>query len=159
MPWTVDVTAGSDWIHLLSGESGTDYGTIDISVDKNPTDSIRVGLITVNANGAVGSPMTVSVEQSENTTLGSGLIVNEEMILSVYPNPAMDDLTIFLDRSGSSEGRLVITDMLGRVMFSANSRGISPFKTHIDVSHWTRGCYQVSMDTGTQYLRKLVILQ
>ena len=159
MPWITTITTGSSWIHLLSDPSGSDYGTIDISVDKNPADSLRTGNITINANGAVGSPMTVAVEQSANTTLGSGLLINEEMSLKVYPNPAMNDLTILLDRSVSWEGRLVITDMLGRVMFSARSKGVGPFKTHIDVSHWTRGCYQVSMDAGTQYLRKLVILQ
>jgi len=64
MNWTATVTTGSDWIHLTSGASGSNSGTIGVTYDTNPDNGPRTGVITVNAAGAAGSPKTVTVVQS-----------------------------------------------------------------------------------------------
>jgi len=66
MSWTAAVTTGSSWLHITSGASGTNAGTINVSTDKNPDNTERTGIITITAAGATGSPKTVSVVQAAN---------------------------------------------------------------------------------------------
>jgi len=66
MGWTAVVTSGSSWVHITSGSSGTNSGTITMTVDANPTNTQRTANITVTASGATGSPKVVTVVQEAN---------------------------------------------------------------------------------------------
>jgi len=64
MPWTAEVDPADTWLTIASGASGTDSGTIAVSFfSYNNTESDRVGTITVEADGAIGSPKQVTVTQ------------------------------------------------------------------------------------------------
>jgi len=63
MNWSASVTSGSIWLHITSGNSGINDGTIYFRVDNNSSTSKRTGEIKVNAPGATGSPKFVYVEQ------------------------------------------------------------------------------------------------
>ncbi|OFY50347.1 MAG: hypothetical protein A2X22_07085 [Bacteroidetes bacterium GWF2_49_14] len=67
MAWTTEVTTGAAWLHIISGSSGTNSGTILLTADANPDNAIRTGVITVTAAGATGSPKTVNVVQAANS--------------------------------------------------------------------------------------------
>jgi hypothetical protein len=64
MAWTAQVTSGSAWLSITSGTSGTNSGSIVVSTLKNSTYDARTGTITVIADGATGSPVTVTVTQA-----------------------------------------------------------------------------------------------
>ncbi len=66
MVWTASVTTGSTWAHITSGASGTNTGTINVSLDANPDATIRSGVITVTSDGNSGSPKTVTIDQAAN---------------------------------------------------------------------------------------------
>lgn len=66
MDWTAAVTSGSSWLHVTSGASGTNAGTISVSADANPDNAIRTGIITVTSGGATGSPKQVAIVQAAN---------------------------------------------------------------------------------------------
>ncbi len=66
MAWTASVTTGPSWLHISSGNSGSNSGNINITADANPDNAIRTGVITVTASGATGSPRTVTVVQAAN---------------------------------------------------------------------------------------------
>lgn len=68
MPWTATTTSGGTWCHILSGASGTNIGTIEVSADANGNSSVRSATITVTAAGISGSPQTITVEQSGTST-------------------------------------------------------------------------------------------
>jgi hypothetical protein len=67
--WTAAVIAGSDWLSIESGASGTGDGTITAAFAANRTGSPRVGIIRVTAAGASGSPRDVTVSQVKGTLL------------------------------------------------------------------------------------------
>ncbi len=69
MEWTAITDA--DWITIDSGASGTNSGTISISVFEN-TGEGRSGFITITAPDATGSPMALEVQQDPGP--GAGVI-------------------------------------------------------------------------------------
>ena len=63
MNYSANVTSGNSWLHITSGASGVNSGTIVASYDANPGAS-RSGTIVVTASGAVGSPATIRINQA-----------------------------------------------------------------------------------------------
>jgi len=76
MSWTAAVTAGSEWLKITSGNSGTNTGSINVSFDENTGTETRKGTIRVTAGGADGSPTDVTVTQAGTMT---------QPILSITP--------------------------------------------------------------------------
>ena len=71
MSYTASVTSTSPWLTITSGTTGGNTGTITASFTANTGTTTRVGTITVTAQGAVGSPKSVTVSQTgvnENPT-------------------------------------------------------------------------------------------
>ncbi len=64
MNWSASVTSGGSWCRITSGMIGTNAGTVNVDFDANPDQTPRTGEITVVAEGAQGSPVTVTVEQA-----------------------------------------------------------------------------------------------
>ena len=68
--WNTQITQGSDWLTITSGATGTNEGTIEISVDQNSGAQNRTAFIEVTAdNAAVNSPITLRIDQSADLTL------------------------------------------------------------------------------------------
>ncbi|WP_028324841.1 BACON domain-containing protein [Desulfatirhabdium butyrativorans] len=65
MSWTAAVTTGGTWLRINSGSSGTDSGTITCGYDANSGTESRTGTIRVTAAGASGSPIDVTLTQSQ----------------------------------------------------------------------------------------------
>jgi len=68
MSWSAAVTSGSDWLHITSGSSGTNTGTINCAFDANTAATGRTGTIRVTASDATGSPTDVTVTQAGSPT-------------------------------------------------------------------------------------------
>jgi len=63
MPWTAQVIDGGSWLSIISGDIGTNNGTITASYNANSGVTSRTGTIRVTASGANGSPKDVTVTQ------------------------------------------------------------------------------------------------
>ena len=83
----------------------------------------------------------------------------ENFRFSVYPNPADTYLHIDLDQYESPIEQIVVTDMLGQVVYSRQTEQAVPFKTTIDVSAWNKGCYQISLYSAGRIFHKIFIHQ
>ena len=84
LSWTATVIAGSDWLSISSGSSGTGAGTIVAAAAANRTSAERTGRIRVTAAGAAGSPQDVTVSQIKGTlvlTLGAQRLVEKAWII------------------------------------------------------------------------------
>ena len=102
MNWTAAVTAGGGWLHITSGASGTNAGTITISYTANPGPSSRTGTITVTAPGATGSPATVTVVQA-----GGAPAENRPPTVSLRyspANPTTADTIVFTATATDPDG-------------------------------------------------------
>ncbi len=75
---TMKWTAKSDvsWLTITAGNSGTNDGAISVNYDVN-TGAARTGTLTVTAEGAFGSPLSLEVKQAAGTV--------ETPILTVDP--------------------------------------------------------------------------
>src|ERR1700685_948941 len=58
--YSAAVSTESTWLTITSGATGANSGTIAVAYPTN-TGTQRTGIITVTANGATGSPATVTV--------------------------------------------------------------------------------------------------
>ena len=68
----------------------------------------------------------------------------EETMIQVYPNPSNTLMTIHLgEASNDRVFSTVVTDMMGRNMFSENQTSL-PFT--MDVSHWPSGVYVIRLE-------------
>ena len=88
MPWTAQVTSGSNWLRITSGTSGINDGSIGCDFDANDSTSERTATIRVSAAGATGSPMEVTVTQAglqDQIGAGPGLVP-----VSLAANQAVD---------------------------------------------------------------------
>jgi M6 family metalloprotease-like protein len=65
MNWSATVTSGESWIHILSGGSGTNQGTIVVSADENTGTSRRSGRITITPADERIPPKMVYLYQDE----------------------------------------------------------------------------------------------
>lgn len=63
MSWTAAVVEGAAWLTIEAGTAGTQDGTIQVAVDRNPMLEERIGAIRVTADGAAESPVDVIVTQ------------------------------------------------------------------------------------------------
>ena len=79
----------------------------------------------------------------------------EETIIQVYPNPSNTLMTIrFGEVSNDRVFSTVVTDMMGRSMFSKNQTSL-PFT--MDVSHWPSGVYVIRLEQGGRsFVRKFL---
>ena len=79
----------------------------------------------------------------------------EETMIQVYPNPSNTLMTIHLgEASNDRVFSTVVTDMMGRSMFSENQTSL-PFT--MDVSHWPSGVYVIRLEQGVHsYVRKFL---
>jgi PKD repeat protein len=68
----------------------------------------------------------------------------EDFSVSVYPNPANENINIILNKSNNNTVFITLTDILGKVLFNANT-----IETNfiIDTSMFPSGSYQIKVNT------------
>ena len=159
LTWSSAVTIGSAWLHVTSGDIGSNDGSISLSVDANPDRTIRTGVITITAPGANGTPKTATIEQAANPGTNDIQTDPENFSFSIFPVPATDKINLTFEGNGIALDKMVITDLLGQVVYSGSRTQTTPYKETIDVSTWKKGYYQVSIYSGTKQYQKLFILQ
>jgi len=64
MSYSAVVTTGNDWLSISSGSTGGNNGIIVTAYSQNNSSTSRVGIITITAPGAIGSPKQVTVTQA-----------------------------------------------------------------------------------------------
>ena len=63
MQYAASISAGSDWLSIITGASGGNSGVIRVLLAENKG-ILRTGQITVMASGANGSPTVVTITQA-----------------------------------------------------------------------------------------------
>ena len=103
-----------------------------------------MGCVVENCTGSVGADDDLSTLHSEK--------------LSIYPNPAINQLNISLNGIDAKESEVVIHDLMGKEIHrfvSVSDREI------IDVSTWARGIYHCSLYSNQRLLQteKLILMR
>src|SRR5690606_17110786 len=84
---------------------------------------------------------------TNDKTTGIGAANNDEMSMSVYPNPAHDEIKLVLKGLNNISGTIVLTDITGKVMLQQE---ISAEETTINISDLPQGIYLVKYNDQNQ---------
>ncbi len=129
---------------------------------------------TVNLSTYIGQPEVMIAFQNrgnygnviyiDNINLGASVITTkipeafkENSLFDVYPNPTSEKITITFNTDPKNIKAIVIRDNSGRVVYE-NSKTINNNYV-VDMSHFTKGLYLVSIETNSKKLTKKVIVQ
>jgi hypothetical protein len=97
------------------------------------------------------NPTKEVVQSVSHQMLYTGISENPKLALTVYPNPAIEFIT--LQANSQKPISYTITNILGRTMVSM--RPVTSELTKIDVSKWASGVYIVKTDDG--FSRKITV--
>ncbi len=142
--WSAQWTLGT----LNAGEEAT----LDFDFKIKSPSSCQPGILmeataTENSNDYDGSN-TVDCNSSFTSSTSDDLIL--EQSISVYPNPASDQLQIVVNNPAFSEAKFTVRDQLGRqVLLSQNpiERGQNTYL--LDISNLSVGVYFLYVETGS----------
>jgi len=116
--------------------------------------------IEILSNGALGTIDTTAYYTSSGSGINDGQPMPVSQ-LSVFPNPASDDLVIEFTSNGTNEATISIVNQVGKIMISREvpqmTKGLISEK--IDISKLPSGIYFASVlcSCGKQLTQKLVI--
>jgi hypothetical protein len=79
---------------------------------------------------------------------------NIEVNLSLYPNPAVEELYVSFELPTRYIGSVEIVDMQGRKVYNAPIKGENKFSTEINVSSWKTGVYICNVMLNSQVYTK-----
>jgi PKD repeat protein len=87
---------------------------------------------------------TVIIEEEETPNLGVTELLQENV--SIYPNPATDNLSIDLSKTGLKEFSVSLMDMSGKLLLQENV--VNNTKHELDLSSLSNGLYQLVINSG-----------
>lgn len=144
-------SASSDSSWCTVTPSGTGNGTLTADFSANPASTTRTATITVTMTGV--TPKTVQVVQAGSTT---GIPDYAGNSVSLYPNPARDQVTIDLNGIDDPSVRISVVDLAGRVLLDHSVPGNK--SVALNLADFPKGYYfmKIWLSTGT-IVRKFII--
>jgi hypothetical protein len=167
-PITGRVDAG---ITRTTGYSENGYGIVatmdfvvieDIEGNRLLKDYIEIELEDIVAMNSAGESLPlkgqiirIPIKQSSEEDAN----VVEEKDLRVFPNPAQDQVTVYLNGEGNLIDQVGIYNTTGQEIYFQN--GLERKYVSLDVSNWTTGMYFIQMiaEDGTLVTKKLEIIK
>jgi len=84
-------------------------------------------------------------------------IIDDATMVSIYPNPAKDNIQINVPEGKLSIAEYVIFDFTGRIVMSGSLGGM--IKTDVNISNLPKGVYQVALISNDNRIVKKLIIQ
>ena len=78
--------------------------------------------------------------------------------LSVFPNPTPGNITVSAELTGKTDLTILISNMLGEIIYSKELKNISVILNPVDLSDKARGVYNLSVRTTGALLNRKIIL-
>jgi len=156
-PFSVDIT--TSFIDLMSISGTVQYfqnegGNAVLYNPEAVTSSGIYFLFKANDSGFVSNPYSVTVRIRNCSSTTSGLIINVNASLEVYPNPT--SAIIYLQSKTS--GNITIVDVLGNLVFEELNADFKLGK-EIDLSNFERGVYTLKFISQSNSIYKKLILE
>jgi hypothetical protein len=142
----------------LTAQGGTSYawsGASTSSVNPlviSPTSDVIYTVNAIDVNSCKGSAVaTVSV----NACTGFAKITNNSVNVSVYPNPAHENIYVSLPGNGSYNVKL--TNVLGAVIY--NETAVNKEKVSMSLTSIPKGIYFVTVESKTEKVTRKVVIE
>jgi len=140
-----------DNIAVVEGAGNSNTALNYDAIDNNPVDGIAYyRLVQTDFNGQTETFSPVAVTCSSRPV----------DVVSVYPNPAQNELNINVNLTGNDHGTLVVYNHLGQQVLTRTINADKGFNNYtLDVSGFAAGQYFVNINLGSRVLpvQKLVI--
>ncbi|MEO6169010.1 MAG: peptide-N-glycosidase F-related protein [Chitinophagales bacterium] len=121
---------------------------------KNVTNSSVIKNFNSDFGGQVYQQFTVGL-----TTATGDYIFTDKTIVDVYPNPTDGHLFIDISLAERKDGKVEITDLLGKKVYSYEFKNLTAESLEADLSHYPRGVYLVTFHSGKDHITKKVMVQ
>lgn len=79
--------------------------------------------------------------------------------LSIFPNPAQDQLNIVFDFDGTEDLSVEIVDLFGKVQMQSTDRAAKHFETEMNIAELAAGIYMVRLTNGEATLTRKIVIQ
>lgn len=154
-PATPVVSQSNDTLSCTYDPSYTSYQWYaDTAAIQGATNAFLVITQGGNYNIRVGNQYGCFIAAGINVTVGI-TDYQQELNVSIYPNPAKDKLTVILPPGITS---LHIDNILGSKVFHINPLNTSSREIDVDVHGFAKGVYFIHVEDGEKFLtRKLII--
>lgn len=140
-----DITVTTSGNYTNSTSAGS-YSIIYTATDKSKNKSIAVRYINV-INPEKGSDCFTDIENAEI-----------ENSITVFPNPAQNQLTVILNLPTKEQSNVSIENMLGQTVMTIENGSIQAKTYNLDISKLAAGVYYLKVNHGsTQQSQKIVI--
>ncbi len=137
-----NVSSNQTWL-TVNKTSGSDSAKITVTALDNTNTSLRTAILTITGSGVKTD--TVTITQAAATT---GVTVNLNSDIQLYPIPVIDNMYILLSKS-LSQSNIAIYSISGVQLFSTKFTGNN---TEIDMSKYVSGLYFVKIVTADNYI-------
>lgn len=141
-------------------------GTTSESIIRNTTSAATYYIKVYGYNGVYNSGACYTLRVATGSIAFRTLadfVNNDDMLtksssLLVYPNPAQHEVFISLTSAHSSDVKISVIDLLGKVVYSRQVSAADAEKLSIDVSNFNKGIYLINLQNAEeQLMRKLII--
>ena len=166
--WAIFHPQNDDQV-LLATETGV-WATNNLSFDDVEWTPAVDGMANVRVD-------MLKLRSSDNTVLaathGRGLLtatyeldiydninkLSNNNMLTLFPNPASQWITIESNISGKSEITVTLNDLSGRVLYSKIFSNTNHFQKRIDISSFPKGIYLVGLKSGKESWYKKIVVE
>lgn len=121
----------------------------------NPTKAYTVR--SRGENGCLSMP-SVAVNVRMGDEKGGDMLVSQENMMQIFPNPVTDILHIHVENITENEGKLLLHNNLGQIIFSQNIQLLNGAANEtLDLQSLSAGIYTLTFQTvSNHYVQKVV---
>lgn len=164
-----NVTGGAQWRILAASVSdGPEYNYFELGIAAAAAGAPRYGSFFANGAGpddidsrtfgslgtfSLYAPLTIEQRTSGTEDLNNNLNV------SVFPNPAADQLFINISLDNSSDVQLEIVNLEGKRVMTQTFNNVKADQLNVNVASLANGIYMANIRTEEGFISKRIIVQ
>jgi len=121
----------------------------------SPSETTTYTLTATSYEGC-SSTTTITIAVEDCTSIGIE-DASENVMLTVYPNPATDELSVQLPSTSHANKNLRIINTVGQTVYEQSYASYTQ-QAQLDISRFNKGLYYVHVQVGTEnYQQKLIV--
>jgi peptidyl-prolyl cis-trans isomerase B (cyclophilin B) len=110
-------------------------------------------------NGTTAGYFSTRFTFETGTTTGIINAQQEDVIASIYPNPATQQLNVELKLKENAPLQMKLRDVQGKVVWSQEYKYSEELKVKIDISSFSKGLYLLDVQQGTYFNSEKVVVE
>ncbi len=174
--YTVTSTDFGKWLSLSSDVTTLVPGLYRVIFYRtdNATSTLRIGSAQPCPDGTVGGikitdlstigladPNALMIRMSPISYLGVNDIDADQFGLSVYPNPANDEVNVSFNLTNEALVNVTVTDLAGKVVYSSNGENnvAGAHSIKINSSNFSNGVYMVNFKANNEVSTQKIVIR